>query len=182
MQHLIDSRSADALEYATKKHAGVNRRGGAPYITHPETVAATVKRAKPGSHKLDDLVAAAYLHDTIEDTDATYEELLRLFGPNVTALVFELTSDEDELKRLGKTEYLKRKFAGISSWGLVIKLADRLSNIADLDEADVEWATKYAKQTKEVVEYLRDNRKLTGTQENLVAEISGIVSGYLNRH
>jgi predicted RNA-binding protein with EMAP domain len=99
-----------------------------------------------------------------------------------TSRVFELTFDEDELKRLGKTEYLKRKFAGISSWGLVIKLADRLSNIVDLDEADIEWATKYAKQTKEVIDYLKDNRKLSGTQEQLVAEITGIVEGYLGHH
>jgi GTP pyrophosphokinase len=179
---LPESKADDALEFATQKHKGVYRRGGAEYITHPTAVADTVARVKPGSHQLNDLKAAAYLHDTVEDTDTTYAEILEVFGPTVMTLVHELTSDEEQLKALGKTEYLKRKFAGISSWGLVIKLADRLSNVGDLDEAEEGWAIKYATQTKAILDYLKQNRKLSPTHKQLVDEIESIINGYLTRH
>jgi len=177
-----ESRVDDALAFATKKHQGQFRRGGAEYITHPKSVADTIARIKPNSHQLDDLMIAAYAHDTVEDTDATYAEILDLFGPTVMTLVHELTSNEEQLKSLGKTEYLKRKFSGISSWGLVIKLADRLSNVADLDEASEEWAIKYATQTKNILDYLKQTRKLSSTHQQLVGEIEGIINGYLSRH
>ena len=177
-----ESKADDALRVATIKHAGQFRRGGAPYITHPVAVAGHVKRVKPGSHKIDDLTSAAYLHDTREDTDITDSEILEQFGANVLSLVHELTSDEEELKRLGKTEYLKRKFAGISSWALVIKLADRLTNVADLDEAEETWAIKYATQTKTILDFLKLHRQLTRPQQHLVIDIEEIIDGYLSRH
>jgi (p)ppGpp synthase/HD superfamily hydrolase len=177
-----ESNADEALRFATQKHNGQFRRGGAEYITHPTAVADTIDRVKSSSHRIDDLKSAAYLHDTLEDTDTTYEELLKQFGPVVMSLVHELTSDKAELERLGKTEYLKRKFSGMSSWALVIKLADRLSNIGDLDEADKKWAIKYARQTKDIIEYLKQNRKLSATHQKLVREIEEIVNGYLSRH
>jgi len=182
LDDMEESKDKDALEFATQKHKGQYRRGGAEYITHPQAVADIVARVKPDSHQLDDLKSAAYLHDTVEDTGTTYEEILDAFGPTVMALVHELTSDEEQLKSLGKTEYLKRKFAGISSWGLVIKLADRLTNISDLDEADESWAIKYATQTKIILDYLKQNRTLSNTHKQLVREIEVIVDGYLARH
>lgn len=179
---LPESKADDALEFATQKHKGVYRRGGAEYITHPKAVADTVERVKPKSHQLNDLKAAAFLHDVVEDAGVTYEEILQAFGPTVMTLVYELTSDEDQLKKHGKTEYLKRKFSEISSWGLVIKLADRLSNVGDLDEADETWAIKYATQTKDILDYLKQNRKLSQTHHLLVNEIEAIINGYLSHH
>lgn len=179
---LPESKADDALKFATQKHKGQFRRGGAEYISHPTAVANTVARVKPNSHQLNDLRAAAYLHDVVEDTGVTYDEILAAFGPTVMTLVHELTSDEEQLEALGKTEYLKRKFSGISSWGLVIKLADRLNNVADLDEADEVWAVKYATQTKDILDYLKQNRKLSQTHHLLVNEIEAIINGYLSHH
>ena len=127
MKNLTETMVDDAKNLATQKHAGqIRKNSGEPYITHPAAVVDIVKRTKGDSHKIDSLVAAAWTHDTLEDTDMTREDLLSQFGPEVMILVHELTSDEAELKRLGKTEYLKKKMSGISSWALVVKLADRL--------------------------------------------------------
>lgn len=169
----------DALEFATKAHSGQFRRNGKEYIEHPKAVAAHVKRVKPLSHKIDTLQAAAYLHDTREDTEVTDAEILEQFGPEVLTLVHELTSDEKELARLGKTQYLKKKFSGISSWALVIKLADRLDNVSDLLDADPEWARKYTKQTQEILQYLEQNRMLTKTQQKLVDEIRSMIVDFV---
>ncbi len=169
----------DALEFATKAHSGQYRRNGKEYIEHPKAVAAHVKRVKPQSHKIDTLQAAAYLHDTREDTPTTDAEILQQFGPEVLTLVHELTSDEHELERLGKTAYLKKKFSGISSWALVIKLADRLDNVSDLEDANPEWARKYVQQTQEILVYLEQNRMLTKTQQRLVDEIRSMIVDFL---
>ena len=67
-------------------------------------VAAIVKKYKQ-SHNIDHLIAAAYLHDTIEDTDTTHQALHDLFGGLVASLVLELTSDLDQIKRMGKKHY-----------------------------------------------------------------------------
>lgn len=172
------SENPSAQEFATQKHSGQFRRNGLPYIEHPKAVASHVRRVKGHSHKIKDLEDAAWLHDTLEDTDTTNAEILSTFNPNVMTLVHELTSDEEELKKLGKTEYLKKKFVGISSWALLIKLADRLTNLSDLMEADKAWATKYATQTQDVIDYLLANRKLTSPQQQLVREIQEILTEF----
>lgn len=96
-----------ALKYAERKHRGQKRKAsGADYITHPILVsylAANFKRSKA----LEVLICAAILHDTVEDTKATYSEILRLFGMPITSIVFELTSDPTVIKKIGKLEYLK---------------------------------------------------------------------------
>jgi (p)ppGpp synthase/HD superfamily hydrolase len=89
-----------ALDYATQAHAGQTRSGGEPYIGHPVRVANTIQKYKQ-SHNIDALIAAAYLHDTIEDTDTTHEALHDLFGGLVASLVLELTSDLEEIKKVG---------------------------------------------------------------------------------
>jgi guanosine-3',5'-bis(diphosphate) 3'-pyrophosphohydrolase len=87
-----------ALDYATQAHAGQTRSGGEPYIGHPVRVANTIQKYKQ-SHNIDALIAAAYLHDTIEDTDTTHEALQDLFGGLVASLVLELTSDLEQIKK-----------------------------------------------------------------------------------
>jgi (p)ppGpp synthase/HD superfamily hydrolase len=168
----------DALDFATQKHSGQFRRGGDSYISHPKAVADIVKQNK-SSHKLDDLISAALLHDTIEDTEATFEEIAEKFGPNVASLVWELTSDQKEIERLGKTQYLQKKVLGISSWALVIKLSDRLHNLIDLETSDSKWAKKYALQTRAIIGFLKANRKLSQTHQKLIIKIEQIIDDYL---
>lgn len=160
-----------ALAFATAKHAGQTRSDGSPYIKHPERVADIVRKYKK-SHNIDQLISAAFLHDTVEDTGTTKEDLEKLFGGLVAALVQELSSDKEELDKVGKTAYLSRKMSLMSSYALVIKLADRLDNVSDLQTAKNEaWRKKYKKETEEVLDYIEKNRVLSGTHKKLISLI-----------
>lgn len=169
------SMSQRAIRFAANAHRKQSRSSGKPYITHPVEVGKIVKQFKT-SHNIDALIAAAYLHDTIEDTDATYEDLVKLFGGLIADMVQELTSDSDspEYKEKGKTQYLKDKMVNMSDWALVIKLADRLHNVSDLGtkggKGD-EWGRKYKKQTQSIISELEKSRTLTRTQKNLIKAI-----------
>jgi guanosine-3',5'-bis(diphosphate) 3'-pyrophosphohydrolase len=160
-----------ALRFAAKKHRKQSRADGTPYITHPVRVAQYIKQYK-NSHNLDALISAAYLHDTIEDTNTTHKDLRKMFGGLVATLVKDLTSDKDEIEKLGKSEYLSRKMSGMSSWALVIKLADRLDNVQDISTAKTpEWRRKYKQETESVLSRLERERVLTGTHKKLITMI-----------
>lgn len=160
-----------ALAFAKQAHQNQTRSGGQPYITHPISVAASVEKYKK-SHNLDALISAALLHDTVEDTETTHDELERLFGGLVASLVKELTSDKAEVKRLGKTEYLAKKMAAMTSYALVIKLADRLDNVQDIATAKTpEWRKKYREETEKILDYIERNRVLSATHQKLISLI-----------
>ena len=72
-----------AFNYADKAHAGQLRKDGSPYITHPLAVAEIVADLELDT----DSIIAALLHDVIEDTDATHEDIAKLFGHTVADLV-----------------------------------------------------------------------------------------------
>lgn len=163
--------SKDALNFATQAHAGQERAGGGPYISHPIRVAQHVEQWKK-SHNLDALISAAYLHDTLEDTDTTHEALHDLFGGLVASLVKELTSDKTQVQQMGKKNYLAQKMAAMSSYALVIKLADRLDNVRDITTARTpQWRAKYAAETNHILDYIEKNRVLTGTHQKLIGLI-----------
>jgi guanosine-3',5'-bis(diphosphate) 3'-pyrophosphohydrolase len=158
-----------ALKYAELKHRGQKRKvSGADYITHPIMVsylAANYKRSKA----LETLICAAILHDTVEDTNASYNDILRRFGMPVASIVFELTSDPVALKAVGKLEYLKAHMAGMSSYALFLKLCDRLANILDNPSA------KQLNETRKILEHLRKRRRLTKSHLAVMAEIEKIL-------
>jgi len=159
-----------AREFATEKHKEQKRRDGTPYIRHPERVAGYVEQFKK-SHKINHLKAAAYLHDTLEDTNTTYEELKAEFGDLIASLVKELTSDKEQIKVLGKANYLANKMGAMSDWGLVLKLSDRRDNVDDLKTADEKFRVKYKKETEFILEKLKKERNLTETQKKIIVEI-----------
>ena len=157
-----------ALLFAIERHEGQTRRGtDLPYITHPIAVSYLVAQFKQSKH-LPELVAAAILHDVLEDTPTTFAELAERFTPLVASLVLELTSDQAEIDRIGKLEYLKAKMAGMSSYGLTIKLADRLHNISDRPTA------KMVRDTLEILAHLQVHRRLTAPQKTLMEQITTI--------
>ena len=164
----------EALAFATKKHKGQLRQDGTPYITHPIRVAEIVLKFKK-SHRIDELVAAAYLHDTLEDTDTGVNELSDNFGYLVALLIVELTTDKFSCETIGKTEYMKNKLSSnhsLGHWALTIKLADRLDNVSDLNERDKEFAKKYKKETLEILEGIENKRTdLTGPNKELIEAI-----------
>lgn len=162
-----------ATSFATAKHKGQKRKDGSPYINHPLRVAKIVEKFKK-SHEIDQLIAAAILHDTLEDTDTSISELRENFGELITLLVVDLTSDKSRLNVLGKANYLSQKMASskkFSSWALVIKLADRLDNVSDLKNASEEFAKRYKIQTREILQHIEKNRELSETHKAIIREI-----------
>jgi (p)ppGpp synthase/HD superfamily hydrolase len=122
---------ARAYNFAAEKHAGQSRKGeaGEPYANHLTEVAQLVAEATRGGDV--DLVIAAVLHDTVEDTETTFDELASAFGPRVASLVAEVTDD----KSLEKAERkrLQIEHAGHASAGAkIIMIADKTSNVRAL--------------------------------------------------
>ena len=131
-----------AVAYAAEKHAQQRRKGTpkegerrTPYINHPLRVAALLSAA--GVEDVNALCAAV-LHDTIEDTDATADELRAHFGEVITGIVLELTDDKSlpkaERKRL-QIEHAPHLSLAASS----VKLADKIDNVRDLMDAPPDW-------------------------------------------
>lgn len=172
----------EALEYATKKHKGQMRKGSNPkeYITHPIMTAKLINYFKKDSNKLDDLICAAYLHDTLEDTTATCKEISNKFGNYVLWLVNGLTSDKNLQKELGKKKYLALKMNKMPSHVLDIKLCDRLANVIDLNNAEDEFKYKYIDETLYILKYISKNRQLTETQNRIKKVIIVEIKELLN--
>jgi (p)ppGpp synthase/HD superfamily hydrolase len=156
-----------ALRYAEEKHKGQKRReSGHDYITHPVLVSYLLASYK-SSKNIEKLIAAAILHDTVEDTSATVEEVTELFGEMVGGLVDELTSRKEDIQKVGdKHEYLKQKMLSMTSYALTIKLVDRLSNIMDCP------TEKYVKKTLELMRFLENEREINRTQKRIIADIT----------
>jgi (p)ppGpp synthase/HD superfamily hydrolase len=121
----------EAAMYAAEKHAAQKRKGAAaePYINHLIEVAQLVAGS---SEWLDvNLVMAGLLHDTIEDTGTTAEELEQLFGSDIAGLVVEMTDDKSLPKEVRKTLQVESA-PHKSVRAQVIKLADKISNLRSL--------------------------------------------------
>lgn len=119
-----------AYNFAKSKHdaTGITRRAtGEPYFVHPEMVADLVA-VYGGS---DDQITAALLHDTVEDTDTTFEELEALYGVNVAEMVSELTNYRPEIERVGKEAYINQELCELSNDALLVKCADCVINYLD---------------------------------------------------
>ena len=124
---------ARALAKATVAHAGQTRNGsgGLPYLEHPRMVAATLA----GHGYPDEVLAAALLHDVVEDSDTTVDELRAEFGDAVADLVAALSDDESiESYRDRKDEH-RGRVAAVDGDALAIYAADKLTNMTTLDAA-----------------------------------------------
>ena len=155
----------EAVKFANNRHRGQVRRGsGDPYVTHTIAVSYLVAAFKRSKH-LEAILVAAILHDVLEDTATTFSEIARRFSPMVASLVQELTNDEAEIAKIGKLAYQTKKLLGMSSYGLVIKLADRLHNVSDRP------TQKMIEDTLELMCRLKKGRKLSKTHKELVAAI-----------
>jgi guanosine-3',5'-bis(diphosphate) 3'-pyrophosphohydrolase len=124
---------ADALLFAARRHAGQRRKGAdrRPYINHPVEVAHLL--AVTGGLEDPTLLAAALLHDTLEDTPATADELDSRFGGAVRSLVEEVTDDKALPKGERKAGQIAAA-AGYSREAKLIRIADKISNICDVTE------------------------------------------------
>lgn len=143
---------------------------GSPYFVHPESVANNVIEFKKSKH-INELVSAAYLHDSIEDCGISFDYLQKEFGYMVASIVAEVSNDFQIMRQYGKKYYMSNKVLTLSNYGLVIKLSDRLDNVSDLTIASPEFRKKYVDETEYLIQILQDFRNLTQTQLKLIAEI-----------
>lgn len=170
-----------ALEFAREKHKGQIRKNNTTveYITHPINVANLVKKYANNAVNIDDLVSSAYLHDTLEDTNTTYEELICNFGNIISNLVKELTNNDVLKKEMGKTKYLSMKMANMSEDALIIKLCDRLDNVSSLYDTNKAFIDKYLRETISILNYIINNRNLNTIHLNIINDINKEVNNVI---
>jgi len=140
-----------AVEYASRVHAHQRRASGEPYITHPIAVASTLL-----DYGLDSAtIAAALLHDSIEDTSATEAEIYALFGEEITSLVMGVTKLEKYIfnsKEEEQAENFRRMFFAMAKdiRVILIKLADRLHNMRTIASKAKDRQIAIARETLEI--------------------------------
>lgn len=143
----------DAYLLAKEKHAGVLRKSGEPYIQHPIEVAYILAQIQCGPETL----ASGLLHDTVEDTDLTIDEIKKRFGPDVAMIVDSLTKIQ-RMKLSHRTESdfeaedHRKIFLGMARdiRVIIVKLADRLHNLRTLGALSKERQKALAKETLDV--------------------------------
>jgi len=148
-----------AAAFAANKHSKQRRKDAdaSPYINHPLGLARVL--AEEGSVTDAATLCAALLHDTIEDTETTPEELEREFGPEIRALVMEVTDDKSlpgPARKLMQIDHA----AHISEKAKRVKLADKICNLRDVASTPpthwpIERRREYFDWAKSVIDRLR---------------------------
>ncbi|MCR4327763.1 MAG: HD domain-containing protein [Nanoarchaeota archaeon] len=163
-----------AREFAKEKHKGQTRKfAGEPYFSHLENVSKIVKECAPKESK-EEMIAIAFLHDILENTPTTEEELEKNFGKKIASIVRELTTDKIESEKIGKGEYLAKKLSNnrkVSDNTLLIKLADRLDNVSDLHNGKNDFVKAYAKETKHIIDAIEKEREINKIHKELIGKI-----------
>jgi (p)ppGpp synthase/HD superfamily hydrolase len=127
-----------AADFAARKHAGQKRKGAAaePYVNHLAEVAELIAKSADEPNWM--LICAAWLHDTVEDTATTREEIAGIFGDKVAAIVSEVTDDKS-LPKPRRKELQVQNTPKKSDEAKLIKLADKTSNLRSLALSPPEW-------------------------------------------
>jgi len=163
-----------AVAFAAEKHRNQRRKDAeaSPYINHP--IALTNVLANEGGVDDVTVLCAAVLHDTIEDTETTPEELQAIFGPKVASVVMEVTDDKSLEKSVRKQRQVEHA-PHISTEAKLVKLADKISNLRDiLASPPADWSAErkqnYFEWAAKVVAGVR------GVHPDLEAIFDGLMS------
>lgn len=163
-----------ALEFSSQKHRDQRRKdnNASPYINHPIGLANVL--CNEGKVTNAKVICAALLHDTIEDTETTSDELINAFGKSIAQIVLEVTDDKSLPKaqrKLAQIEHAKHA----SKRAKLVKLADKICNLRDLlfmPPADwtISRKREYFDWSKAVIDQLRGtNKKLECIFDELYA-------------
>lgn len=153
--------------FAKQKHdttGAIRKHSGDPYWVHPEGVA-KIAAAYGGT---DIEIQAAMAHDTLEDTNCSYDELEEMFGDEVASIVREVTNDTEEVDRLGKEQYINLELINLSHPALFVKLCDMYYNQMDFP------AEAQKRRMIKNINYLLANRE-DDLNENEIALIEDIL-------
>jgi len=163
-----------AVAFAAEKHRDQRRKDAhaSPYINHPLALANVL--ANEGGIADINVLCAAVLHDTVEDTNTTFEEIDKEFGPSIAALVREMTDDKSLPKQTRKQLQIDHAHQA-SANAKLIKLADKICNLRDiLRSPPAEWdhnrKIEYFSWAENVVAGLR------GTHPDLEAEFDAVLA------
>jgi len=146
-----------AAKFAALKHRDQRRKDveSSPYIIHPISVALVI--ADIGGIEEPEILAAALLHDTLEDTDTSVSELDEIFGETVRQYVEEVTDDKSLPKEERKQKQIEHA-ATLSMGATLIKLGDKISNISDVTHSPpAGWDTERRKQYLDWAEAVINN-------------------------
>jgi guanosine-3',5'-bis(diphosphate) 3'-pyrophosphohydrolase len=147
-----------AVAFAAEKHRAQRRKDmeASPFINHPIQLAYILVQAD-----IEDpvVLAAALLHDTIEDTQTTHDEIEIVFGPEIANIVAEC-SDDKSLTKLERKQAQIDHAATLSHKAKLVKLADKIANVSDINGAppagwSLERKREYFDWAKQVVDRMR---------------------------
>ena len=161
-----------AYAYSNEVHWKQKRKAGSPYIEHPLAVAAILCDMRMDSNT----IAAGLLHDTIEDSDTTFEDLRDLFGEDIAFLVESLTKlsqMEFRTSEDAQAENFRRMFLAMAEdmRVILIKFADRLHNMRTLEHLTPSKREKIARETLEIYSPLA-NRLGIGWLKSIFEDLS----------
>lgn len=169
--YLLELSLQKANDFATAAHQGqIRKSSGEPYVMHPTAVYQFLKNL---GVKDRNVLVAAYLHDTIEDSPATHNTIKKEFNADVARIVKGLSSSEKGIKLLGKPVYLAQKMIQMDPDVLLIKLADRWHNTTDLDAMSKDKAQKYMAQTDFIIKEIEDKKRLGKIHKKVIKQIEG---------
>lgn len=138
---------------ATVAHSAIGQKRrytDEPYINHPRAVVKLLKQAKDVDHEM---IAAAWLHDVLEDTHITHEQIHDWFGPGIYKMVADLTNCPLELgNRQTRFEINRDRLAISSPRVKTIKVCDLIHNTSSIVEHDPKFAKLYLKEKRELLE------------------------------
>ena len=157
-KHNLISLLFKALAFSAEKHTKQRRKDidKTPYINHPISLANILAKRWVID---ENVLCAAILHDTIEDTETTIDELQEHFGEKITSIVLEVTDDKSLEKSVRKQKQIEHA-ASISHEAKLVKLADKIANVTDIiNTPPADWSRErkkeYFKWAKAVVDNLR---------------------------
>ena len=169
-----------AIRFATEAHQRIDHRrkySGQPYAVHLERVAKIVESITDD----EEMIAAAWLHDVVEDTPATINDIEREFGPDVAQLVRELTdiSKPSDGNRSTRKTIDRQHLSEASARGQTIKLADLIDNCKDITKHDAKFARVYLDEMNALLEVLNkaDAGLMRRARKTLSTSLSQLTKG-----
>jgi len=143
-----------AKEFAKMAHSSINQRRkytNEEYYLHPYEVADILLSSSLPSEAM---VCASYLHDVVEDTPFTFQDIFERFGLEITELVYELTdyTTKEDGNRAKRKEIELERLSKISVKAMMIKMADILDNLSSIEKYDKNFAKVYFKEKQAILE------------------------------
>jgi guanosine-3',5'-bis(diphosphate) 3'-pyrophosphohydrolase len=171
-KHNLLSLLFKALAFSAEKHTKQRRKDidKTPYINHPISLANILAQRWVID---ENVLCAAILHDTIEDTETTVEELQEHFGEKITSIVLEVTDDKSLEKSVRKQKQVEHA-ASISHEAKLVKLADKIANITDIiNTPPVDWSSDRKKEYFDWAKAVVDN--LRGSHQGLEKDFDELI-------